>query len=110
MNGRYFREFPQSNLTTSNFDVIGARRAPTDSLFLVGSSMIHAFRRILLIAFLPYVFCLVRRSCVPVTLGIALEPLMISVLLRTAPPHLGVLGCGKPDLDVSAAQTTIEKV
>ena len=44
------------------------------------------------------------------TLGIALEPLMISVLLRTAPPHLGVLGCGKPDLDVSAAQTTIEKV
>ena len=44
------------------------------------------------------------------TLGIALEPLMISVLLRTAPPHLGVLGCGKPDLDASAAQTTIEKV
>ena len=32
-NGRYFREFPQSNLTTSNFDVIGARRAPTDSFF-----------------------------------------------------------------------------
>ena len=60
-----------SNLNVQ-LDVIGARRAPTDSLFLVGSSMIHAFRRIL-IAFLPYVFCLVRRS-VPVTPGLPLSP------------------------------------
>ena len=36
---------------------IGARRTTTDSFFLVGSSLTHAFRRILLFAFLPYVFC-----------------------------------------------------